>query len=161
MIEDVKEAIGKAKEFFFPTNSGRDFDDRIWAVLDEDTSDFSKLAAIAGLDITKIFRYADLSNIDFSDQDLNGFDFTGANLSGCKFYNAVIDQTIFEGANLSGVEGLRNSNDQPVLLVDPVDADDLYEHPDWNIDGGSISSSMGSHYSLMMNYPEMKSEIVD
>ena len=46
------------------------------------------------------FRYADVSNADFTGADLCGADFTGANLNGAIFTNAVLEGAIFDRDNL-------------------------------------------------------------
>lgn len=52
------------------------------AVVNNSNTNFVHLAEIAGLDRALHFQYANLEEVDFSDCDLRGFNFTGANLTG-------------------------------------------------------------------------------
>lgn len=72
----------------------RSLGDRIDAVLKSAETSFLELARLAELDPATSFRFANLRDTDFGNEDLTGFDFTGADLRGAKV--AV--------ANLLGVE---------------------------------------------------------
>ena len=50
-----------------------------------DTTNFTELCKLGGLDPASAFRFSNLSGVDFSDCDLSEFDFTGANLAGANF----------------------------------------------------------------------------
>lgn len=54
----------------------------IGAVADAETGNFGKLVAASRLDPQRHFRHTDLRDVDFSDTDLDRFDFTGADLRG-------------------------------------------------------------------------------
>jgi hypothetical protein len=78
-----------------------DIHSRIARVLSSKSSNFVELVNLSGLDPSKHFRYANLSDIDFSCCNLSGFDFTGADLRGCKFDGAITDRALF-GDNFPG-----------------------------------------------------------
>src|SRR4051794_4741720 len=59
-------------------------------VLNAPGSNFVELAKIADLDPATDFRFANLSDVDFSGLDLDQFDFTGADLRGATFKSASI-----------------------------------------------------------------------
>ena len=46
------------------------------------------------------FRYANLTNADFTDASLTGADFTGAILEGADFTGAILDNAVFSGYDL-------------------------------------------------------------
>src|SRR4051812_16287445 len=89
-----------------------DIEQAISAVLQAKTNDFVELARTAGLDPANAFKYTDLSGCDFSGCDLDGFDFSGANLTGASFRGASVSNTRFDGAILTDVVGLPDSNEQ-------------------------------------------------
>ena len=62
----------------------------ISSLLHHQDGHFAELVGIAGLDPTKDFRDADLTNVDFAISDLQGYDFSGADLSGADLRNAEI-----------------------------------------------------------------------
>jgi formylglycine-generating enzyme required for sulfatase activity len=72
-------------------------------VMSSETSDFSELVRIAGLDRRVHLRFADWSGVDFSGSDLRGFDFTGASLCECNFEDALIEGARFDQAELDRV----------------------------------------------------------
>jgi Pentapeptide repeats (8 copies) len=59
---------------------------------------FVELVRQVGLDPATHFRYADLSEVDFSGQNLSEFDFTGSTLLGCNFTRSTLGQVILDGA---------------------------------------------------------------
>jgi uncharacterized protein YjbI with pentapeptide repeats len=78
-----------------------DIDATIQSVLQAETSNFSTLVRMAGLNRYMDFRYADLNGIDFSDSDLIDFDFTGSLLLGCQFTNARIEGALFTDSKIN------------------------------------------------------------
>lgn len=69
-------------------------------VMSSETSDFSELVRIAGLDRRMHLRFADWSGVDFRGSDLRGFDFTGASLCECNFEDALIEGARFDQAEI-------------------------------------------------------------
>ena len=59
-----------------------------------------KLAALAELEKTIDFKNLILDRIDWSEQDLEGFNFSGTCFRGSNFSEAKIYETSFEGCNL-------------------------------------------------------------
>lgn|GEM_PF-2949440 len=72
---------------------------KVTAVRSARNASFVQLVAIAGLDRTKAFRFADLSGVDLRRQDLRGFDFTGADLR-----EALLDPTSLAGAVIADAQ---------------------------------------------------------
>ena len=73
--------------------------DRMAAVLLAKTESFSELVAIAGLDPTRDLVGVDLRNVNFRNDDLDGFNFARANLSGANFSKSRgLHPSMFEGA---------------------------------------------------------------
>ncbi|WP_197284069.1 pentapeptide repeat-containing protein, partial [Shinella sp. SUS2] len=72
------------------------------AVASSESDNFLHLARLAGLDPATAFRYGNLKNVDFSDCDLRGLDFTGACLVGATGNEATIfdKTTILQGADI-------------------------------------------------------------
>jgi len=79
-------------------------------IADADTNDFVKLILLSGLDPSQHLRFANWSNIDFSQCDLRGYDFTGARLYGCKFNGALINGASFDHAEMDS-SALRAAKD--------------------------------------------------
>lgn len=75
-------------------------------VVERETASFRDMVRTAGIDPARDFVGSDLSNLDFRDEDLRGFNFTGADLSGCDFRRADISGARFEGTKRSGAIGL-------------------------------------------------------
>ncbi|MCP5365524.1 MAG: SUMF1/EgtB/PvdO family nonheme iron enzyme [Hyphomicrobiales bacterium] len=73
---------------------------RVRLVAEARTVNFVELLRIAELDPTRDLRFADWSDVEFSDCDLTGFDFSGANLRGCLFEGAQIAQARFDAAQI-------------------------------------------------------------
>lgn len=100
---------------------GGDVKATISAVLKSQSSNFGLLVAASGLSPKRHFRYADLTDIDFSDTDLEGFDFTGSDLRGAhgarvkwsfektKLTDASLDGSLF--AHRVGVKALLENED--------------------------------------------------
>lgn len=94
---------------------------RIAAVRSAGPASFVQLVAIAGLDRSKAFRFADLSGVDLRGQDLRGFDFTGADLrasflEGASFAGAVTKDARFDadfqpGSSDGWIEDLNRLSD--------------------------------------------------
>lgn len=80
-------------------------------VLFSESSVFSTLCDLAGLDRQRDLRYTNLSYVDFRNSDLRFYNFVGANLDGARFGNAYIDETtIFhEGQNLKNMDRLQRA----------------------------------------------------
>lgn len=64
------------------------------AVLNSDTSDFSTLFGLTGLDPTSDLRHGDWAGVNFGFADISGWDFSGADLS---------------RADLSGVQNIQKA----------------------------------------------------
>lgn len=77
----------------------RSLAEKVEAVRRAGGASFTQLVAIAGLDRSKAFRFADFSGVDLRDQDLSGFDFTGAD-----FRLALVEGASFRGAVINGAE---------------------------------------------------------
>ena len=74
---------------------------RAEAVLSKRGSDFATLALAAELDPKRHFRGANLRNVDFGRDDLNGFDFRCADLTGANLSAARgLEKWMFHGAKL-------------------------------------------------------------
>lgn len=70
-------------------------------VSEVETDNFVRLADVAELDKRRDFRFSNLENVNFSNCDLAGFDFTGANLKGAFGRNVNWDNsTILKDARL-------------------------------------------------------------
>jgi len=75
---------------------------RIDEAITANIKNFNELTRALGLNPSWDFRYADLSNVDFSSSDLRGHNFTGANLTGS--FGIAVDwdlTTILDSASLS------------------------------------------------------------
>ncbi len=70
---------------------------------DIETDNFGELVSALGLNKKYDFRFADLAGVNFSNSDLDGFDFTGADLRNTFGLQVRIgNTTIFDDADLSG-----------------------------------------------------------
>lgn len=67
---------------------------RVRALAASDSQSFSALSALAGLNPTRDFRFADLSGVDLRDEDLRAFDFTNASFRGAKVLGAQFNNTV-------------------------------------------------------------------
>lgn len=76
---------------------------RIRDIENANTLNFVKLTKISGLNPKTDFRYKDLSYIDCSNCDLNGFDFTGSILKGTNFENSLISGAVFDSGDLLAI----------------------------------------------------------
>lgn len=71
------------------------------ALANAETDNFVELALMIGLDPKKDFRFGDLSDVDLSNCDVRGFDFTGADLRRVKGTKVIWDSTtILTGADI-------------------------------------------------------------
>ncbi len=71
------------------------------AVANAKTDNFVDLALMIGLDPKKDFRFGDLADVDLSNCDVRGFDFTGADLRRVKGTKVIWDSTtILTGADI-------------------------------------------------------------
>lgn len=99
--------------------SSRELLQRIRAVVDANTDDFTELAKIAGLDLRLNFAGANLSHVDLSYADLKeanlgatnlsyanlrGADLRYTNLSAANCSNSILCNANLRGANLSGAD---------------------------------------------------------
>src|SRR5689334_22765322 len=78
--------------------SSTEVEEAITRIVETETTAFTQLVEIAGLDPSTDFRFANLTGVDFSGSDLSGFDFTGALLEGAKFDGAQISDAVFDDA---------------------------------------------------------------
>ncbi len=109
--EDVETYLGRiktepelslndfAKEKF--TQNGKE--------LNSNTKYIADCSAKGNLDSTNSLKNLDLSNLDFSNANLQEACFAGANLENCKFNGANLSKATFESANLRGAEFLKTN----------------------------------------------------
>ncbi|GJM17482.1 MAG: hypothetical protein DHS20C13_28090 [Thermodesulfobacteriota bacterium] len=74
------------------------------SVLENKDDSFESLIKVASLNPESDFRYTDLSFVNFGCADLTGYDFTGANLRYANLSRAKIENTMFDYADLLGVQ---------------------------------------------------------
>jgi hypothetical protein len=78
-----------------------DAEEKLIAVAELESYNFSDLVRVSGLRKNRDFRGANLSQVDFTGSDLRGFDFTDADLSRTYGHSFIIDSsTILDGANV-------------------------------------------------------------
>jgi len=72
---------------------------RVATIATAETDSFAALAKLAGLDVSRAFRGADLRNVDFSTDNLAGFNFSSAKLHGADLSRAAgLDSLILTNA---------------------------------------------------------------
>lgn len=108
-------------QLFIPenTDSSQELLQRIRAIVEADTDDFTELAKIAGLDLRLDFSGADLSHVDLSYADLKeanlsetnlsyanlrGADLRYTNLREANCSNSILSHANLRGANLTGAD---------------------------------------------------------
>ena len=78
-----------------------DFESSAEALLEEDSTNFARLVKSARLTPSRDLVGCDFSDVDFTDSDLRGFNFSNCDLRGSYGSNFVFDETtIFDGANI-------------------------------------------------------------
>jgi hypothetical protein len=72
-------------------------------ILNADTNDMVELLKIGGIDPAAGLTYSDMTDIDWGDSNLDGYNFEGADLSRSNFSRAKIDLMTYGGATITDV----------------------------------------------------------